>query len=182
MFIKSITLSIVAFTMVIGQTGLTASAETKCEPLEKKPVKIDAWISKKFKKDKRAIKKEMSDLEHIKVRLRVFPMKDPAKIMAIGGCVPVNIAQHALRQAMKYTAGVEALINQKFIFPHWIGIGTMNFDEYSQQVVSEDQVKALMDTSLNTEEFQGLYRNFAKMKEEVKGFGMQVPNPRKMND
>lgn len=182
MITKIITLLIAAFTLTAGQTGLALGAETKCEPLEQQPVKIEAWISKKFKRDKRAIKKEMGDMEHVKVRLRVYPMTHPAKIIAIGGCVPVNIAQHALRQAMKYTAGVEALIPQKIIFPHWIGIGTMNFDEYSQQLVSEDQVKALMSPSLTTEEFHGLYKKFAKMKEQVKGFGMQIPNPRKMAD
>ncbi|MEC7641752.1 MAG: hypothetical protein VYC17_06310 [Nitrospinota bacterium] len=146
--------------------------------MEKQPVKIEAWISKKFKKQKRAIKKEMGDIEHVKVRLRVFPITHPAKVLAIGGCVPVVIAQHALRQAIKYTAGVEALINQKFISPHWIGIGTMNFDEYSQQEVTQGQIKALLDKSLTTEGFQDMYRKFARMKEEVKGFGMQVPNPR----
>lgn len=182
MFIKPIVLSIFALMLIVGQTLSTESAEIKCEPLEKKPVKIEAWISKKFKKNKRSIKQEMGNLEHVKVRLRVFPMKDPAKIMAIGSCVPVNIAQHALQQAIKYTAGVKALINQKFIFPHWIGIGTMNFDEYSQQMVSKDQVKTLLDKSLTTEEFQNLYRKFSKMKEEVKGFGMNLPNPRKMVD
>lgn len=168
--------------LISGPMAAGARAETQCPSLEEQPIKIDAWISRKFKKQQKAIKKEMGDMEHVKVRLRVFSMAFPAKVMAIGRCVPVKIAQHALRQALKYTAGIKELVNQQLLASYWIGIGTMNFDEYSQRPVSADQVNALLDDSLTTEEFQSLYRKFAKQKETVKGFGAQVPNPRKMGN
>lgn len=170
-----------ALLAVSGHAAQTAYAETQCETVETKSVKIEAWISKRFKKNKREIKKEMGSLAHTKVMLRVFPMKDPAPVMAIGKCVPVKIAQHAIRQALKYTAGVSSLVDQRVLYSHWVGIGTMNFDEYSQQSVNADQLKQLMDASLNTEAFQNLYRKFATQSDTVKGFGMDVPNPRQRN-
>ncbi|MFQ5716321.1 MAG: hypothetical protein ACE5GQ_04405 [Nitrospinales bacterium] len=178
---KSMAFFLAAFFAVSGHAAKTAYAEAQCEAIETKPVKIEAWISKRFKKNKRAIKKEMGSLDHTKVMLRVFPMKDPAPVMAIGKCVPVEIAQHAIRQALKYTAGVNSLVNQQALYTHWVGIGTMNFDEYTQRAVTADQLKQLMDASLNTEAFQSLYRKLATMSDTVKGFGMTVPNPRKTN-
>lgn len=180
MFAKSILLFLAVFLLTFAPMAAAAPAGAKCPSLEEQPIKIDAWVSRKFKKQKKAIKKEMGSMEHVKVRLRVFSMTFPAKVMAIGRCVPVKIGQHALRQALKYTGGIKELVNQQFLAPYWIGIGTMNFDEYSQRPVNADQVNALLDDSLTTEQFQDLYQKLSRQKKRVKGFGAQVPNPRKV--
>lgn len=182
MFTKLMALFIAGFLAVPGLAVKVAHADTECESVETHPVKIEAWISKRFKKDRRAIKKEMASLPHIKVRLSVFPMKDPAKVMAIGKCVTVEIAQHAIKKALKYTGGITALVDQRVTRSHWVGIGTMLFDEYMQQPIDEKKLKQLLDTSLSTEEFQTLYRKLAKMPDTVRSFGMDLPNPRKMKD
>ncbi|NIQ02325.1 MAG: hypothetical protein GWM98_19630, partial [Nitrospinaceae bacterium] len=44
-----------------------------CKPLEEQPVKVEGWISKKFRKDKRKIIEELGRLGHTRVRVRIFP-------------------------------------------------------------------------------------------------------------
>ncbi len=160
----------------------SAAAETDCPPLEKKRVKVEGWISKKFKKQKKAIKKEFAELGHTRVVLKVFPMGNTAKVVAVGRCVPAPHARHILNTALKYTGGIESLVNQGFLAPHWVGIGTTVFDEPSQQIVNAEQVQQLLDPKLSTEEFQALYRKFSVQDETVPFFGLQRPNAKKFEN
>lgn len=157
-----------------------AWAADDCVPVDKKPVKVEGWISKKFKKDRKQIFKEFGALGNTKVRLRVFPMGDTAKVVAIGRCVPAYIARHILKLALDYTAGIESLVNQAFVSGHWTGIGTTMFDEPSQQKVDEAQVKALLNPDLSTEEFHALYQKFSIQDETVPFFGLDRPNAKQV--
>ena len=167
-----------AFAMIVFPATVfaDASADAPCEPLETKPVKIEGWISKKFKKDMASISKEFAALGNTRVDLRPFPMGDAAGVTAIGRCVPAPIARLALENAIKYTGGVSALINQSFVSPNWIGVGATIFDEPSQQKVTEEQVKQLLDSKLTTDEFQDLYRKLSKQDEYSERWGRTVPN------
>lgn len=163
--------------LVLGHSAMVLAAE-ECQPVGEKKVKIEAWISKKFKKDKRAILKEFREINDAKIAMRVFPMGDPNKVIAIGRCVPVDIAQQAIEKALKYAGGIKSLVNQRVIPPHWIAIGTTAFDQYSERKVSEEQVAKLQDASLTTEGFQSLYGEYSKLSKLSTGFGLKVPNPR----
>jgi len=103
-------------------------------------------------------------------------MGDTAKVVAIGRCVPAYIARHILELSLKYTGGVESLVNQAFYAAHWVGIGTTMFDEPSQQLVNEDQVKQLLNPELSTNEFQALYQKFSIQDETVPYFGLRPDN------
>ena len=119
-------------------------AQEKCKPLDKKKIKIEGYISKKFRKQRKIIFKEFTELGNSKSVLRVYPMGETSKVIAIGKCVPVHIAQHVIKKAIKYSTGVESLVQQQFVHGHWIGVGVTIFDEPSQQLVSSDQVKQLL--------------------------------------
>jgi len=157
-------------------TGSPAFAEKGCLPLEEKSVKVEGWVSKKFKKQKKSIAKEFGSLGHTKVRIKIFPMGDTAKVVAIGRCVPAYIARHILELSLKYTGGVESLVNQAFYAAHWVAIGTTMFDEPSQQLVNEDQVKQLLNPELSTDEFHALYQKFSIQDETVPYFGLRPDN------
>ena len=169
--------------LVVGIFSLTSTAmadrKLPCEPLDKKGIKIEAWIAKRFKKDKKKIKKELGSLGNTKVRLRVFPMKEPAHVVAIGRCVPADIGRHALKNAVKYAGGVESLVYQTILSGNWIGIGTMAFDEYSQNKITPTQLDELLDESLDTPNFQKLVEKFSLPGDTIKVFGAQVPNVRR---
>ena len=90
-----------------------AIAQEKCQPLEKKRIKIEGYISKKFRKQRKTIFKEFTELGNSRASLRVYPMGETSKVIAIGKCVPVHIAQHVIKKAMEYSTGVESLVQQQ---------------------------------------------------------------------
>jgi hypothetical protein len=151
-------------------------AQEKCQPLDKKRIKIEGYISKKFRKPRRAVIKEVTALGNSKAALRVSPMGEPSKVIAIGKCVPVHIAQHVIKKAMQYSTGVESLVQQQFVHGHWMGVGVTIFDEPSQQLVSAEQVQQMLNPDLSNEEFHKLYLQFSIPNALTPFFGLQVPN------
>lgn len=156
-------------------------AAPPCPSLEEKPVKIEGWINREHRKHHRAIAKEFTRMKHTRASIKVFPMGQTAKVVAVGRCVPAYIARDVLEKSLKYTGGIESLVNQAFLPPHWIGIGTTQFDEPSQQTVTPDQVRALLDPNLNDEEFHALYRKFSVQDDTVKYFGRTTSNAKKVD-
>ena len=151
-------------------------AEKKCEPVDKKRIKIEGFISKSYRKQRKQVFKEFSEIGSTKVALRVYPMGETSKVIAIGRCVPAYIAQHIIRKSMEYSTGVESLVQQQFIHTHWVGVGVTMFDEPSQQIVSAEQVQQLLKQELSDEEFHVLYRKLSVHNALVPFFGLKSPN------
>ena len=154
----------------------TALAQVECQPLDKKRIKIEGYISKKFRKQRKAVFKEFTELGNSRAALRVYPMGETSKVIAIGKCVPVHIAQHVIKKAMEYSTGVESLVQQQFVHAHWIGVGVTMFDEPSQQLVSSEQVHQMLNPDLSNEEFHKLYLQLSVPNVLTPFFGLQVPN------
>ena len=163
--------------VVLGLVGASAVfAEEKCEPVDKKRIKIEGFISKSYRKQRKQVFKEFGEIGSTRVALRVYPMGETSKVIAVGRCVPVYIAQHIIKKSMQYSTGVESLVQQQFIHSHWVGVGVTMFDEPSQQIVSADQVQQLLKQDISDEEFHSLYRELAIPDDRVPYFGLQVPN------
>ena len=163
--------------VVLGLVGASAVfAEEKCEPVDKKRIKIEGFISKSYRKQRKQVFKEFGEIGSTRVALRVYPMGETSKVIAVGRCVPAYIAQHIIKKSMQYSTGVESLVQQQFIHTHWMGVGVTMFDEPSQQIVSADQVQQLLKQDISDEEFHSLYRELAIPDERVPFFGLQVPN------
>ena len=173
--------------LIIGIVWLTTqnfalvNAAPKCEPLDKRPVKLEAWLSKKYQEDFRYLRKEFGAMGDTRVALWLYPAENPSGSVAIGRCVPAFIARHALQRAMAHTKGVKSLVHQSFFSPHWVGVGTSLFSELSQKKVTREQVDSLLEDTLTTREFQALYRKYTKQEEVVMGFGIEIPNPKLMD-
>jgi hypothetical protein len=155
---------------------IATQAETECPSLEKKKIKVEGYISKKFKKDRKKIAREFIKLGDTRTAIRAFPMGKTSDVVAVGRCVPAYIARHVLSTAIKYTSGIGSLVVQDFVYGHWIGIGTTMFDEPSQRKVTADQVSQLLNPDLDDKSFHLLYRKFSKQNELVPFFGLKVPN------
>ena len=163
--------------VVLGLVGASAVfAEEKCEPVDKKRIKIEGFISKSYRKQRKQVFKEFGEIGSTRVALRVYPMGETSKVIAVGRCVPVYIAQHIIKKSMRYSTGVESLVQQQFIHTHWMGVGVTMFDEPSQQIVSAEQVQQLLQQDLSDEEFHKLYRKMSIPNELTPYFGLQVPN------
>lgn len=155
-------------------------AEEECRRVEERPVKIEAWISKKDLKDARALRREFEAMGTTHATLWPYPGENPSRIAAIGRCVPAYIARHALQQALLYYGDVKSLVHQNFISGHWIGLGTSLFAENSQRPISREQLRALLNPELDTFQFQALYRQLTVQDAEVTVFGQTLPNPKLM--
>ena len=151
-------------------------AEEKCESVDKKSIKIEGFISKSYRKQRKQVFQEFGEIGSTRVALRVYPMGETSKVIAVGRCVPVYIAQHIIKKSMQYSTGVESLVQQQFIHSHWVGVGVTMFDEPSQQIVSAEQVQQLLQQDLSDEEFHKLYRKMSIPNELTPYFGLQVPN------
>jgi len=175
---RLLTISVLVFT---GFLFCQAEA-SECPPIESKGVKVEAWMSKRYGKNLREVRKEFGAMGSTRVTLWVYPAENPSKTVAIGRCVPAYIARHTLRKAIEYSGGVNALVHQGFISSHWIGVGTSLFAEDSLQSITPDQLARLMDSSLDTHQFQSLYRQLTVQSDKVKAFGLTLDNPKLMKD
>lgn len=175
---------IISTVFFLAAHPLAALGEGKpaCLPIEKQPVKLEAWLSKKYVKEFKWIRKIFGAMGNTRVTLWPYPADNPSGIVAIGRCVPGYIAQYVIRRALDYTAGVNSLVHQGFLSPYWIGVGTNLFARNSRQSVSAEQVQRLVDEDLTTGEFQALYREFSSQDETVNVFGVTVPNPKLMKE
>jgi len=159
-----------------------ALAAEPCEPIQKRPVKIEAWLSKRFEQRLPAVRGEFAAMGHTRVTLWVYPAENPSRVVAIGRCVPAYIARHALRNALEYGVGATRLVHQGFISDRWIGLGTSLFARESGQDISRADLLKLLDENLDTPAFQALYRKLARQDEKVQAFGLVHDNPKRMRE
>ncbi len=168
---------VVPVLMIVGLMGVSpVFAEKKCEPVDKKHIKIEGYISKSFRKQRKQVFKEFGEMGSTRVALKVYPMGETSKVIAIGRCVPAYIAQHIIKKSLQYSTGVESLVQQQFVHTHWVGVGVTMFDEPSQQMVSADQLQKLLVKTLSDEEFHILYRKLSVPNDMVPFFGLESPN------
>ena len=153
-------------------------AKEGCHPIRHQPVKVEAWISKKFEKEYKSIRKEFAELGNTKVGLFVYPAENPSRVVAIGRCIPAFLAQHFIKKAWKYSLGTTHLVHQGFVSSYWVGIGTSLFSENSMSAITPKQLNQLMDETLDTESFQAIYRSLTVQKEKVPAFGLMLGNPK----
>lgn len=158
-----------------------ASEPPPCQSVNKKSVKIEGWINREHRKNRRTIVKEFKQIKNTRTALKVFPMGTTAKVIAVGRCVPAYIAREVMAKALRYTGGIESLVQQAFLPTHWIGIGTTQFDEPSQQIVTAEQVQQLMNPDLSDAEFHALYRQFSIQDDTVPYFGLTPSNVKKVD-
>ena len=142
-------LILIALTVTPG----TVFAEKDCESISRKPVKLEAWVSKRYEKDLKKIRKEFGEMGNTVVGLFVYPAENPSRVVAVGRCVPAYIAQYILAKARKYSLGTTHLVRQGFVSSHWTGIGTSLFSENSMNAITPEQLARLMDDSLDTDSF-----------------------------
>ena len=169
-------LILIALTVTPG----TVFAEKDCESISRKPVKLEAWVSKRYEKDLKKIRKEFGEMGNTVVGLFVYPAENPSRVVAVGRCVPAYIAQYILAKARKYSLGTTHLVRQGFVSSHWTGIGTSLFSENSMNAITPEQLARLMDDSLDTGSFQEMYRKLTRQPKKVSAFGLLLDNPKYM--
>ena len=175
-----VTITWVVFSLIMG-IQLGEAKKLDCPRIEKKPVKIEAWLSKRYKKNLRQLRNEFAAMGNTRVTLWIYPAENPSKIVAIGRCVPAYIARHTLRKAIELFGGVNALVHQSFFSSNWVGVGTSLFAATSFKTITQDQLDGLMNQELDTSQFQANYRKLTIQEKKVISFGLLLDNPKLMH-
>ena len=123
-------LSVFILLFVITETSIGHSNED-CPSISEKPVKVEAWVSKKYEQDYRKIRSEFAEMGNTKVGLFFYPAENPSRIVAIGRCIPVYMAQHFLKKAWKYSLGTTHLVHQGL----YLHIGQESAHPYFQSIL-----------------------------------------------
>ena len=175
---KTMYLCLYVLVLFLTSTINVSFAKDSCSEISTNNLKVEAWLSKKYKKNSQNILKEFKEKGVSKIGLFIYPGNNPSRIVAIGRCVPVFIAQHLLKKAKKYSLGTTHLVNQGFVSSHWSGLGTSLFSENSMNAITQQQLTMLMDDNLDTQSFQKLYQSFTIQKTKAPAFGLMVDNPK----
>lgn len=152
--------------------GVMAATEPIC-PETAAPVSVELTLAKKWKGKDVEIRQSFREVfPSTKVRIEFFPFLDPPQNIAIGRCVPADLARIALRQAEIINQGVDRLVVQH-VLPHaWIGIGTTKLTEDTWVPITPKDLVRLLDPDLSTEQFHALYRELASVTERRLPFGL----------
>tara|TARA_Y100001936_G_scaffold220502_1_gene234677 strand:- start:438 stop:983 length:546 start_codon:yes stop_codon:yes gene_type:complete len=155
-----------------------SSANEGCLEKNKNKIKVEAWLSKKYEKKFLDIQKEFLEMGNTKVGLFIYPAENPSRVVAIGRCVPVYLAQYFLKKAKKYSLGTTHLVNQRLISENWFGMGTSMFGKNSMSPITSQQLTMLMDEALDNESFQKMYRSLTVQNKKINIYGLVLDNPR----
>ena len=170
------------YVLVLFFFSTVSFAEDTCFETNKNKVRVEAWLSKKYEKNYFDIKKEFKEMGRARVGLFIYPAENPSRIVAIGRCVPVHLAQHFLKKAEKYSIGTTHLVNQGFVSSHWSGLGSSLFSENSMNPITPEQLALLMEDNLDTQSFHALYKSFTVQKKKVPAFGLILDNPKLLSE
>ena len=82
--------------ILIGTNNLSYAKET-CFYKNRADLKVEAWLSKKYKRKYQSIQREFRGIGNTKVELFIYPAENPSRVVAIGRCVPSYVAQYFLQ-------------------------------------------------------------------------------------
>jgi len=124
---------------------------------ENSKIRVEIYLAAERKGDIDAIKKEFEALSITNVRPQVFRKGNPPQNIGFGKEVPVEVAREAIRLARTYNGGIQFLLPEKRLAPHYIGIGVSIFDEAFQIPVGPEELERLSDPNLTNAQFHDLY-------------------------
>ena len=83
-----LTISAWTFLSVLASASFSEAKNTECPSVESRPVKVEAWLSKRYKKELRQLRKEFTEMGNTRAIFWVYPSGNPSRVVAIGRCVP----------------------------------------------------------------------------------------------
>lgn len=121
-------------------------------------IRVEIFLERDRKGVEEEIRKKFKSSNIENVHFQFFRAGHPPENIAIGKGIPSEIARLAIQVGIQYNDDVNLLLLQGLLPPTWIGIGSSAFDELSQIPIKPEDLKRLMDSSLNDEAFHQLYR------------------------
>ena len=160
---KKIVSSLLAVFLFAGMFWAPAwvSAASSCDTSVTTICTIEIWLAHKQKKRKKELKDSLKSKSIKVLRHTVQYWKPkgghPPTNIALGSGLSAEDARMAIDLALDYNDSITGLIHQRLNPPNYVAIATSAWDDNSETPITQDQLAALRDPKLTTEEFHRLY-------------------------
>lgn len=122
------------------------------------PGRVEVVLANEHRAHAGEIAREFAAAGLANVHVQFMKAGHPLAILGLGAKVSVERAQAAIRLAKKYNGGIAILLPERLFPDHYVAIASSSFDDTVEYPVSGEQVAALEDPALTTEQFHDLYR------------------------
>jgi len=162
--------------MIFPVSPLYSSEKTKsgCKSGKTTICTIEMWLGHVHKKNKKLIRADLKSKSLKVLRHTVQYLKrtggHPPTNIAIGSKISAEDARLAIALAEHYNDRIDRLIVQALNPPNYVAIATSAWDDKSEVRVTQDQLAALKDPKLSTEEFHTLYRKLTDEANRAEAF------------
>jgi len=142
------------------------SAASSCDTSVTTICTIEIWLAHKHKKKKKELRSYLKSKSIKVLRHTIQYWKPrgghPPTNIAIGSGLSAEDARLVIDLALKYNDKINGLIFQSLNPPNYVAIATSAWDDNSETPITPDQLAALRDSKLTTEEFHRLYLDLTK--------------------
>jgi len=164
---KKIIYSLLAvFLLAGGALSTTSAVAASCDTSITTICTIEMWLSHKQKKKKKELRSYLKSksLKVLRHTIQYWKPKGghPPTNIAIGRGLSAEDARLVIDLALQYNDEINGLIFQSLNPPNYVAIATSAWDDNSETIITPDQLVALRDPKLTTEEFHRLYRELTK--------------------
>jgi hypothetical protein len=171
---KKIICGVLMAFLLAGVSLFPVSASASCDTSITTICTIEMWLSHKQKKKKKELRSYLKSKSIKVLRHTVQYWKPrgghPPTNIAIGGGLSAEDARLVIDLALQYNDEINGLIHQRLNPPNYVAIATSAWDDNSETPITQDQLTALRDSKLTTEEFHSLYRELTKEAEAAQKF------------
>ena len=171
---KKIICGLLMVFLLAGVSLSPVSASASCDTSITTICTIEMWLSHKQKKKKKELRgylksKSIKVLRHT---IQYWKPKGghPPTNIAIGGGLSAEDARLVIDLALQYNDEINGLVHQRLNPANYVAIATSAWDDNSETIITPDQLAALRDPKLTTEEFHRLYRELTKEAEVAQKF------------
>ncbi len=138
------------------------AAESSCDTSKTTICTIEIWLGHKQKKQNKEIRAYLKSKSIKVLRHTIQYWKPrgghPPTNIAIGSALSAEDARLAIDFALKYNDDINGLIYQSLNPPNYVAIATSAWDDKSEIKITKEELQALRNPELTTEEFHSLYR------------------------
>jgi len=163
---KKLICGLVAAFLLAGISLSPVSAFASCDTSKTTICTIEIWLAHKQKKKKKELHSYLKSKSIKVLRHTIQYWKPrgghPPTNIAIGGGLSAQDARLVIDLALQYNDNINGLIHQRLNPPNYVAIATSAWDDNSETPITPDQLAALRDSKLTTEEFHHLYRELTK--------------------
>lgn len=163
---KKIICGILMVFLLAGVSLSPVSASASCDTSITTICTIEMWLSHKQKKKKKELRSYLKSksIKVLRHTIQYWKPKGghPPTNIAIGGGLSAEDARLVIDLALQYNDEINGLVHQRLNPANYVAIATSAWDDNSETPITQDQLTALRDSKLTTEEFHRLYRELTK--------------------